>query len=205
MALVDDARQVSAEQGLDFRVFTYHQATLQGKTAEIAGAREAIAPQSSATCEPDDDRQRDRRLGRRNTRAAARCRSSRLMGGTKGSHFFTFNSRLRKLLGSDGIYAEAGDGRPIFITPLADCVLIGTTDERFDGSARGGHGDRSRARLSARARSTRSCPDARLRASDIDFHYSAVRPLAPYGERHDRRRITRRHALVGQRAAPPCR
>ncbi len=59
----------------------------------------------------------------------------RLMGGTKGSHLFTFNARLRAALGSEGVYAEAADGRPIFVTPLADTVLIGTTDVPIDRSA----------------------------------------------------------------------
>ena len=56
----------------------------------------------------------------------------RLIGGTKGSHLLTANAELRTLLAGRGVYAEATDGRPIFIIPLADMTLIGTTDEPFE-------------------------------------------------------------------------
>ncbi len=121
----------------------------------------------------------------------------RMMGGTKGSHLFTFNPRLKQLLAGDGIYAEARDGRPIFITPLAECVLIGTTDERFEGPPEKALAtDAERDYLLEPVNTI--LPDAALTAADVDFHYSAVRPL-PYVDASTPAAITRRHAIV-QRA-----
>ena len=118
--------------------------------------------------------------------------SRRLMGGTKGSHLFTFNARLRECSRGEGIYAEAADGRPIFITPLADTVLIGTTDEPSTVRPQ-------EARLTEPSATICSTsvnailPEARLTAADVDFHYSAVRPL-PYVDARSTAAITRRHA-----------
>ena len=56
---------------------------------------------------------------------------TRLLGGTKGSHIIV--SRFQGAP-SAGVYVEAGaDGRPFFILPWNDLLLIGTTDERFEG------------------------------------------------------------------------
>ena len=58
---------------------------------------------------------------------------TRLIGGTKGSHLIAppFPGAPRA-----GVYVEAGsDSRPLFILPWNDLLLVGTTDERFDGDA----------------------------------------------------------------------
>ena len=55
------------------------------------------------------------------------------MGGTKGSHFVTYQSRLKELLAGQGIYTEARDGRPVFVLPFGDGALVGTTDIPFEG------------------------------------------------------------------------
>jgi glycerol-3-phosphate dehydrogenase len=116
------------------------------------------------------------------------------MGGTKGSHLFTFNRRLRDALAGQGIYAEAEDGRPIFITPLADCVLIGTTDVPITGSP-----DDAVTTVAERdyllASANAILPAAQLTPEDVDFHTSAVRPL-PFVPASSPGAITRRHALV---------
>ena len=59
--------------------------------------------------------------------------SKPLVGGTKGSHFVTYHRGLVDSLRGDGIYAEASDGRPVFILPFGDGALVGTTDEPFSG------------------------------------------------------------------------
>jgi glycerol-3-phosphate dehydrogenase len=198
MALVHDTQAQAQQSGVEFRVITYHQAVLTGKTVEISpvvgSGREGI----ECTLEPDmivnaTGAWVDETLKR------LRVPSKRLMGGTKGSHLFTFNPRLKQLLGDDGIYAEASDGRPIFITPLADTVLIGTTDERFEGPP-------EEAAMTERERDylleavNDILTGARLTPDDVDFHYSAVRPL-PCVDARSTAAISRRHAIVQQEGA----
>ncbi len=193
LALLEDARQMAAQRGLDFRVLTYHRAELHGEAVEIHPIGAGLGTDSPRPADPpaivnatgawvDESLQR------------LKVSSRRLMGGTKGSHLFTFSPRLRDALAGQGIYAEASDGRPIFITPLADTVLIGTTDVPFEGEPRDAVAtpDEIDYLLSA---VNAILPGARLGASDIDFHYSAVRPL-PYVHASAPAAITRRHALV---------
>jgi len=193
VAMLEDARQLAAFGGLEFRMFNYHQASLAGKTVEIRpiGADGlpselcALAPSAiiNATGAWVDE-----------TLKRLHVASERLIGGTKGTHAFTFNPRLREALAGQGIYAEARDGRPIFITPLAESVLIGTTDDPFQGPperalATPNELDYLLASVNA------ILPDVHLTIADVDFHYSAVRPL-PYVHADRPAAITRRHALV---------
>lgn len=186
-------RGLAKQQGLEFKVCNYHEAKLSGDTVEIRSL--------------DEHRPGTRRSELRpaviinatgawvdETLASLHVSSRRLMGGTKGSHLFTFNSRLRNALAGQGIYAEARDGRPIFITPLADTILIGTTDVPFEGPPE--NAAATPAELGYLLDSVNAIlPDARLTNADVDFHYSAVRPL-PYVHASSPAGITRRHALV---------
>ena len=112
LALLEDARQIAAERGLRFEVLTRHRASLDGTTATIApltagdGQHVAFSPAAiiNATGAWVD-----------NTLAQIRVTSPRLMGGTKGSHLFTFHQGLAGALAGRGVYAEASDGRPILI------------------------------------------------------------------------------------------
>ncbi len=193
LALVEDARQLSVREGLDFRVFTYHQATLSGDVVEVS----PVAPHDAqtATCRLKPaviinatGAWVDETLRR------LHVESARLMGGTKGSHLFTFHPRLRERLAGQGIYAEARDGRPIFITPLAQAVLIGTTDEPFEGPPE--QAVATNRELDYLLDAVNSIlPDVRLSRSDIAFHYSAVRPLA-HASAATPAAITRRHAVI---------
>src|SRR5205823_3235270 len=112
-------------------------------------------------------RQCNRRMGGRDARAIANTVAA-FNGGTKGSHLFTFSARLRAALGGQGIYAEASDGRPIFITLLADTILIGTTDEPFEGlpeNALATNSERDYLLHSVNA----ILPDVELTPDDVDF------------------------------------
>jgi glycerol-3-phosphate dehydrogenase len=193
MSLVHGARGIAEQKGIEFKVFTYYQAVLFDRMVELSPVLGSASEKSETTFEPDmivnaTGAWVDETLKR------LCVPSKRLMGGTKGSHLFTFNARLREMLGEDGIYAEASDGRPIFITPLADTVLIGTTDERFEGPP-------EEAAMTERERDylldsvNAILPEAKLTADDVDFHYSAVRPL-PYVDARSTAAITRRHAIV---------
>jgi glycerol-3-phosphate dehydrogenase len=191
LALLDDAREISARAGLDFRVLTYHTAVLRGDTVEIAdvrGAQRAVASIRPTVIVNATGAWVDETLAR------LHVPSRQLMGGTKGSHFFTFHSRLLQMLEGQGIYAEARDGRPIFITPLGRAVLVGTTDVPFEGPPERAVASCEEIDYLLEAVDT-ILPDARLTRADVAFHYSAVRPL-PRVTATTPAAITRRHALV---------
>lgn len=114
-----------------------------------------------------------------------------MMAGTKGSHCFTFHAGLRAALAGRGLYAEAADGRPIFVTPLGDTTLIGTTDEPFEADpatavAREDEVDYLLQAVNA------IMPDVGLKRSDVAFSYCGVRPL-PYVAAASTAAVTRRH------------
>jgi glycerol-3-phosphate dehydrogenase len=189
-----DARRAAHERGVDFRVFTHSRARLarDGQTVEIHPADDA-ADESVALLEPaaivnatgawvDVTLQR------------LPVRSPTLMGGTKGSHFLTFHPRLRELLGGHGIYTEARDGRPVFVLPLLEGTLVGTTDIPFSGDP--GSVVASEEELEyLRATANDVLPDARLERGDIAMHCCGVRPL-PAVDAKSTAAITRRHQLV---------
>jgi glycerol-3-phosphate dehydrogenase len=119
--------------------------------------------------------------------------SRRLIGGTKGSHLLSTHPGLRGVLAGRGVYAEATDGRPVFIIPLADLTLVGTTDEPFTDLPQQAvaREDELEYLISA----VRSIfPQLDFGREDVDFHYSGVRPL-PYVDAARPAAITRRHWL----------
>jgi glycerol-3-phosphate dehydrogenase len=187
-----DARQLAGEKGVDFRVFTYSRAVLDGKRVLI----ESIDGQQSqsATIEPAaivnaTGAWVDATL----TKLPAASR--RLMGGTKGSHFLTFQPRLAELLRGQGVYTEARDGRPVFLLPFADSgTLVGTTDIPFEGDpAAVTATEEELGYLLSVVNDT--FPTADLKRGDIAMHQCGVRPL-PYVDAKTPAAITRRHQLV---------
>jgi glycerol-3-phosphate dehydrogenase len=115
------------------------------------------------------------------------------MGGTKGSHLFTFHEPLRTALASGGIYTEAADGRPVFLLPLAGGVLVGTTDLPFTGNPADAVANETEITyLLACVRHV--FPQVDMQPEQIAWHYSGVRPL-PYVDASSTAAITRRHAL----------
>jgi glycerol-3-phosphate dehydrogenase len=195
--LLADAREAAKAAGLDFRVLTYHRATLRGTTVEITPTDGR--PAGQITIEPAaiinatgawvDS-----------TLASLPAPSRRLMGGTKGSHFLTYQPRLAELLKGQGVYTEARDGRPVFLLPFGGGTLVGTTDIPFEGDP-------------ATAVATEQeidylqsvvadvFPDCGLSRSDIVMHQCGVRPL-PYVDASTPAAITRRHKIVWNDSAP---
>jgi len=197
MALLRDAQELAQSGGLDFRLLTYHEAGLNGPVATIASVanpNEVVAEFKPAAVVNATGAWVDLTLARLPVRAA------KMMGGTKGSHLFTSNERLKQALAGRGIYAEAADGRPIFITPLANTVLVGTTDEPFKGSPETAVATPSEIEYLLSAVNS-ILPHVGLIASDIDFHYSGVRPL-PASNQSTPGAVTRRHWLEKNQAAP---
>src|SRR5262245_24676730 len=168
-----DARQVSREKGIDFRVLTYHRATLHGTSVEIRPRDDQQEP--VATIEPAaiinaTGAWVDATLAR------LPLPSRRLMGGTKGSHFLTFQPRLADLLAGQGVYTEARDGRPVFLLPFGDGTLVGTTDIPFEGDpAMAVATEEELEYLLAVVADV--FPDAGLTRADIAMHQCGVRPL----------------------------
>ena len=124
-------------------------------------------------------------------------RHTRLIGGTKGSHIV-----VPPFAGAPtvGVYVEAGtDHRPFFILPWNDLLLIGTTDERFEGDPSTADIDaRERAYLAGEAE--RVFPGAAGLAGRVLYTSTGVRPL-PYKRRGAEGAITRRHIVRRHRAA----
>src|SRR5205814_1737834 len=81
-----DARQIAQERGIDFQVFTYSRARLSGKTVEIgpSGNDEIQSAMEPAAIINATGAWVDATLSR------LPVPSRRLMGGTKGSHFVTY-------------------------------------------------------------------------------------------------------------------
>jgi glycerol-3-phosphate dehydrogenase len=122
------------------------------------------------------------------------------MGGTKGSHFVSFHEPLRQALRDGGIYAEASDGRPVFILPFGQAVLVGTTDLPFSSDPADAIATENELRYLLNA-VNQVLPSIGLRRDDIELNYSGVRPL-PRVEAATTAAITRRHWLEEHESAP---
>jgi glycerol-3-phosphate dehydrogenase len=191
-----DARELARTKGLDFRVFTYHQARLNGHTVEISPANGNGGTQT--TVEPAAV---INATGAWVDAALARLPlpSRRLMGGTKGSHFVTYQPRLTQLLKGQGVYTEARDGRPVFLLPFGEGALIGTTDIPFEGDP--ATAVATEAEIGYLVQVVADVfPEAGLTRDDITMQQCGVRPL-PYVDASTPAAITRRHQLVWNEAS----
>jgi glycerol-3-phosphate dehydrogenase len=115
----------------------------------------------------------------------------RLVGGTKGSHVVVeaFDGAPETAL-----YVEASaDGRPFFIIPWDGKLLIGTTDEKFDGDLERVEADEGEIEYLL-GETNRAIPSARLTRESVLYAYAGVRPLPFVGSR-DAAGITRRHFI----------
>lgn len=113
-----------------------------------------------------------------------------LIGGVRGSHIV-----LPRFSGAPdaALYTEALDGRPIFVVPWNDQLLVGTTEVPD-------HDDPAKAQPSGEEieyllRSLVALfPRARISAEDIRYVFAGVRPL-PFSPKKDPQAISRRHYL----------
>lgn len=207
--LLVDARQAAREQGTNFHLHTHSRATLlpdgtlrivprdgcaasDGLPVEVRPA--AIINATGAWV--------DRTLaGLAAAGAAGFLPAGPLIGGTKGSHLLVRSPALRAALAEHGVYAEAEDGRPVFVLPfMKDLVLVGTTDIPHAG-------DPDTARTDAGeityllAATSRLFPQVALAPADVQQHYCGVRPL-PARVSGEPAAVTRRHMLVPHPQAP---
>lgn len=195
VSLFDDARAAAAQAGVPFELWTYHRASLEGRTvriAPVAAAADVVRSFAPAAIVNATGAWVDHTLG------ALGVAAPRLMGGTKGSHLVTRHAGLRAALGNDGLYAEAADGRPVFVLPFGHATLVGTTDLPYTG-------DPADAVATAEEQSylldtvNGLFPDVGLRPADVLLHYSGVRPL-PFSGPATPASITRRHWLEENRS-----
>jgi glycerol-3-phosphate dehydrogenase len=189
LELLEDARRLADRCSLEFRLFTYHRALRRGDRIDILpldADSTALAFRTSAIVNATG-------AWVDLTLAELAVPSPKLIGGTKGTHLITYRRDLVELLGGGGVYAEAVDGRPVFILPFGSAALVGTTDEPYTG-------DPDTARPAAAELHylmdavANVFPSIRLTDADIDLAYSGVRPLPAVGPATPAA-ITRRHWL----------
>ena len=187
LALIQDCERIAGGLGLRFDLLTYHRALRDGLAVDIQpvdgpGPTERIAPLSivNATGAWGDL-----------TLAELPIPSPRLFGGTKGTHILTAHAGLRVALRGDAIYAEAADGRLVFILPHGEGTMIGTTDDRFQGRP-----EEVRATpedIDYLVRMTNEVfPQIDLTSADVAAHCCGVRPL-PYAPAGKTQAIPRGH------------
>jgi len=198
LSMLEDCRRLAAEGGQRFELFTYHEARLDGDEVLVFatgnGETEPVLQLKPAAVINATGAWVDYTLRRLNVE------EKRLIGGTKGSHFLTFHPGAREALDGRGVYAEAGDGRPVFMLPLGDAVLVGTTDIPFEGDPTEAVATEEEIEYLISA-FHEVLPDVGLTRRDVDFHYCGVRPL-PYVEESAPAGVTRRHWLAYHDQAP---
>jgi glycerol-3-phosphate dehydrogenase len=111
-----------------------------------------------------------------------------MVGGVRGSHIV-----LPSFVGAPeaAVYTEAVDGRPIFVIPWNEQILVGSTEVRDDsdpGQVRPSHDETEY--LSASLR--RLFPQIRVSSADVRYAFAGIRPL-PYTPGSSPLAITRRH------------
>jgi glycerol-3-phosphate dehydrogenase len=205
-----DARRIAAESGAGFSLFTRHAArlaadgrlTIEPRHAESrGGGARVIEPAAIINA---TGAWVDRTLAGLLPEPSAPA--ARLIGGTKGSHLILAAADLRAAIGDRGVYAEAADGRPVFVLPFGPrLVLVGTTDIPFAGDPAGARaGEDEIAYLLAAV--ARLFPAAAPNRAAVAQHYCGVRPLPFVGVGGGApASITRRHMLLRQPQVPvPC-
>jgi glycerol-3-phosphate dehydrogenase len=193
VALLEDARQIADHAGIEFTLYTYHRAVRDDRRLMIypvqpgdppAEPVRVVEPQAviNATGAWVDHALRSLDIT-----------SPRKIGGTKGTHFVTNHPDLHEALDGRGLYAQASDGRPVFVLPLQSSVLVGTTDIPYDGEP--GAAVASEEELQyLLGLVNHLLPHVPITRDDIHLHYAGVRPL-PYSGEKKPGAISRRHWL----------
>jgi glycerol-3-phosphate dehydrogenase len=127
-------------------------------------------------------------------RSAVRT-SKPMLGGVRGSHIV-----LPRFPGapSAALYTEASDGRPVFILPWNEQVLVGTTEVADTGDPSKTAPSNEEIEYLLRT-VTKLFPKAKISAHDIKYAFAGVRPL-PNAPGNAASAITRRHFLHDHKA-----
>lgn len=206
-AMLADCRRIAGERGVAFELHTYHLPRLNGNQLMLR----QIASNYPGEPSPVDDSSPESCLQPAmiinatgawvdQTLSALPVESRRLMGGTKGTHFVTRQAVLKELLGDDAIYAEAEDGRPFFILPFGESVLVGTTDIPYSGDPYDAVA--TEAELEYLIQSLNQIfPQVNLARSDLLMHYCGVRPL-PAAKTDSPSSVSRDHEIHWHETSP---
>jgi glycerol-3-phosphate dehydrogenase len=113
-----------------------------------------------------------------------------MLGGVRGSHIV-----LPRFPGapSAAVYTEAVDGRPVFVLPWNDQILVGTTEVADSGDP--GRTAPSAEEISYLVRSAAQLfPKAKISAQSVKHAFAGIRPL-PYSPDSRPSAVTRQHIL----------
>src|SRR5580700_2649197 len=113
-----------------------------------------------------------------------------MVGGVRGSHIV-----LPRFPGSPStaLYTEAIDGRPIFILPWNDQILVGTTEVADSGDP--GKTAPAADEINYLVRSVAQLfPKAKISAQSVKYSFAGIRPL-PYSPNGRPSAVTRKHIL----------
>jgi glycerol-3-phosphate dehydrogenase len=116
--------------------------------------------------------------------------SKSMLGGVRGSHIV-----LPRFSGAPtaALYSEAADGRPVFVLPWNEQILVGTTEVPDSGDP--GRTAPSNEEIEYLLRIvTQLFPKAKISAHDIRYAFAGVRPL-PNAPGDKPSAVTRRHFL----------
>lgn len=170
LALLADAEDIARNEGVSFTVKTHQSVTWNDGALHLA----ASATDAATVIKPALIINATGAWGDR-TLHALNIEREPLFGGTKGSHFLTWNAELKQALGQHAVYAEASDGRLVFILPFGDGILVGTTDNSFTGSP--ADVVATPEELAYLRQSVHEVFGITLGDDDIVAHYCGVRPL----------------------------
>ena len=172
LSMLTDAQAIAAEKVLDFGVWTYHEIR---RDADRWNLIDRQTGQVVKTLEPALVINATGAWGDL-TLDELSVPAPQLFGGTKGSHFVTYQQKLCEAVGEQGVYAEAEDGRLVFVLPMADGVMVGTTDERFEGNP--DEAVASEYELEYLIEMVNDLfPQVSFQRDDIEMHCAGVRPL----------------------------
>jgi glycerol-3-phosphate dehydrogenase len=113
-----------------------------------------------------------------------------MLGGVRGSHIV-----LPRFSGSPtaAVYTEAVDGRPIFVIPWNDQILVGTTEVADNGDP--AKTVPSQDEINYLMRSVAQLfPKGKISAQSVTHAFAGIRPL-PYSPDNSPSAVTRRHIL----------
>jgi glycerol-3-phosphate dehydrogenase len=202
--LLVDARDVASVAGTRFEVLTHRQVRI-GPDMEVSVAPATVGiDRAGCAIRPDAVVNATGAWVDRTIAAWPESlpRPERLIGGTKGSHLVLRSPRLRAALAGHGVYAEAEDGRPVFVLPFGPAlVLVGTTDIPYVGDPAQARADDAEIDYLLQA-VARLFPAAAADRGDVQQHYCGVRPLPAASPGRAAGGITRRHLLVRHPAMP---
>jgi glycerol-3-phosphate dehydrogenase len=122
--------------------------------------------------------------------AASGISTPRMIGGVRGSHLV-----LPKFTGApeQAIYTEAIDGRPIFVIPWNDQVLVGTS-EVADANVPNNPQPSAQEIEYLFQSFTRLFPRSGFTQADVRYDFAGIRPL-PFAPGKSSSSVTRRHIL----------